>query len=143
MTDHTPDALPAPVVVPGWPHPRGYSDGMSASGRLLVTAGMIGWNPQTQVVESDNFTSQTAQALRNVLAVLAAARAAPRHLVRMTWYVTNRDEYLAAREGVGLAYREIIGKHYPAMAVVVVAGLLEPRAKVEIEATAVVPDAEP
>lgn len=142
MTDHPLDALPAPVVVPGWSTPRGYSDGMSAAGRLLVTAGMIGWNPETQTVESDNFTSQTAQALRNVVAVLRAAGAAPRHLVRMTWYVASRDEYLAAREGIGLAYREIIGKHYPAMAVVVVAGLLEPRAKIEIEATAVVPDAE-
>jgi enamine deaminase RidA (YjgF/YER057c/UK114 family) len=143
MSPHPPHALPAPVVVPGWSSPRGYSDGISATGRVLVTAGMIGWNPKTQEIESENFTSQTAQALRNVIAVLAAGGAAPQHLVRMTWYVTNRDEYLAAREGIGLAYREIIGKHYPAMAVVVVAGLLEPRAKIEIEATAVIPDAEP
>jgi enamine deaminase RidA (YjgF/YER057c/UK114 family) len=98
---------------------------------------MIGWNPETQQIESDNFTSQTAQALRNIAAVLQAAGAEPRHLVRLTWYVTNRDEYLAARDGVGVAYRQIMGKHFPAMAVVVVAGLLEPRAKVEIEATAV------
>jgi len=136
------DALPEPVVVPGWSRPHGYSDGVTARGRVLVTAGMIGWNPQTQAIESDNFASQTAQALRNIVAVLKAAGAEPQHLIRMTWYVTNRDEYLAAREGIGLAYREIIGKHYPAMAVVVVAGLLEPRAKVEIEAAAVLPDIE-
>jgi enamine deaminase RidA (YjgF/YER057c/UK114 family) len=111
---------------------------MIAAGRVLVTAGIIGWNPENQTIESDNFTSQTAQALRNVVAVLRAGGAEPRHLVRMTWYVTSRDEYLAAREGVGLAYREIIGKHYPTMAVVVVAALLEPRAKVEIEATAII-----
>lgn len=143
MTSHPRDTLPEPVVVPGWSRPHGYSDGISAKGRLLVTAGMIGWNPQTQAIESDNFASQTAQALRNVVAVLQAAGAAPRHLLRMTWYVTSRDEYLAAREGIGSAYREIIGKHYPAMAVVVVAGLLDPRAKIEIEATAVIQDAEP
>jgi enamine deaminase RidA (YjgF/YER057c/UK114 family) len=137
MTDMTSDGLPLPVSVAGWSTPRGYSDGMVATGRVLVTAGMIGWNPETQQIESDNFTSQTAQALRNIAAVLQAAGAEPRHLVRLTWYVTNRDEYLAARDGVGVAYRQIMGKHFPAMAVVVVAGLLEPRAKVEIEATAV------
>jgi enamine deaminase RidA (YjgF/YER057c/UK114 family) len=139
-SDPTPPAGgPVPIVVPGWARPNGYSDGMSASGRVVVTAGLIGWNPETQQVETDNFTSQVAQALRNVAAVLETAGASPEHLVRLTWYVTNRDEYLAARKAVGLAYREVFGRHYPAMAVVVVAGLLEPRAKVEIEATAVVP----
>ena len=139
MTDRdVSSSLPQPVTVAGWSRPHGYSDGMSAAGRVLVTAGIIGWNPENQTIESDNFTSQTAQALRNVVAVLRAGGAEPRHLVRMTWYVTSRDEYLAAREGVGLAYREIIGKHYPTMAVVVVAALLEPRAKVEIEATAII-----
>lgn len=123
--------------VPRWPRPSGFSDVVSASGRVIVTAGMIGWDPETQEIETDNFASQTAQALRNIVAALRAADAGPEHLVRLTWYVTNRDEYIAAREGIGLAYREIIGKHYPAMAVVV-AGLLEPRAKVEIEAMAVV-----
>jgi enamine deaminase RidA (YjgF/YER057c/UK114 family) len=142
MTDRTRGSLPEPVVVPDWSRPHGYSDGMIASGRVLVTAGMIGWNPRTQGIESDNFASQTAQALRNVVAVLEAAGAEPRHIVRMTWYVTSRDEYLAARGGIGAAFREIIGKHYPAMAVVVVAGLLEPRAKVEIEAMAVLPAVE-
>ena len=127
------------IVVPGWARPAGYNNGMSAHGRLVVTAGIIGWNPETCEIETDNFASQTAQALRNIVDVLKAAQSDPSHLVRMTWYVTNRDEYIASREGVGLAYREIIGRHYPAMAVVVVAGLIEPRAKVEIEATAVVP----
>lgn len=139
MTDRdVSSSLPQPVTVAGWSRPHGYSDGMIAAGRVLVTAGIIGWNPENQTIESDNFTSQTAQALRNVVAVLRAGGAEPHHLVRMTWYVTSRDEYLAAREGVGLAYREIIGKHYPTMAVVVVAALLEPRAKVEIEATAII-----
>jgi enamine deaminase RidA (YjgF/YER057c/UK114 family) len=136
MTDHD-RSLPQPVTVAEWSRPHGYSDAMTATGRVLVTAGIIGWNPQNQIIESDNFASQTAQALRNIVAVLAAAGAEPRHLVRLTWYVTSRDEYLAAREGIGLAYREILGRHYPAMAVVVVSALLEPRAKVEIEATAV------
>jgi enamine deaminase RidA (YjgF/YER057c/UK114 family) len=136
MTDHD-RAFPQPVTVAEWSRPHGYSDAMTATGRVLVTAGIIGWNPQNQIIESDNFASQTAQALRNIVAVLAAAGAEPRHLVRLTWYVTSRDEYLAAREGIGLAYREILGRHYPAMAVVVVSALLEPRAKVEIEATAV------
>jgi enamine deaminase RidA (YjgF/YER057c/UK114 family) len=126
--------------VPGWPRPSGYSDVVSARGRLVVTAGMIGWNPLTQEVETDNFASQSAQALQNVVTALRAAGAEPKDVVRLTWYVTNRDEYIASREGIGLAYRETIGKHYPAMAVVVVAGLLEPRAKVEIEATAVIAD---
>jgi enamine deaminase RidA (YjgF/YER057c/UK114 family) len=126
--------------VPDWPRPSGYSDVVSARGRLVVTAGMIGWNPLTQEVETDNFASQSAQALQNVVTALRAAGAEPKDVVRLTWYVTNRDEYIASREGIGLAYRETIGKHYPAMALVVVAGLLEPRAKVEIEATAVIAD---
>ncbi|MGQ0646168.1 MAG: RidA family protein [Gemmatimonadaceae bacterium] len=133
--------LPSPVSVPGWPRASGYSNGMLATGRVIVTAGMIGWNPITQEIETDNFASQVAQTLRNIVAVLSAADAGPEHLVRLTWYVTNRDEYLAARQSVGLAYREILGKHYPVMAVVVVSALLEPRAKVEIEATAVIPAA--
>lgn len=137
MTTRPEPMLPEPVTVPEWSRPHGYSDAMTATGRVLVTAGMIGWNPQNQTIESDNFASQTAQALRNIVTVLKTAGAEPRHLVRLTWYVTSRDEYLSAREGIGLAYREILGKHYPAMAVVVVSGLLEPRAKVEIEATAV------
>jgi enamine deaminase RidA (YjgF/YER057c/UK114 family) len=112
---------------------------MSATGRLVVTAGVIGWNPATQLIESDNLASQVAQALRNIASILAAAGAEPAHVVRLTWYITNRDEYLAARPAIGVAYRQVMAHHYPVMAVVVVSGLLEPRAKVEIEATAVVP----
>jgi enamine deaminase RidA (YjgF/YER057c/UK114 family) len=113
---------------------------MSARGRVIVTAGVIGWNPETQAIETDNFASQVAQTFRNVLAILTAGGAKAEHLVRLTWYITNRDEYIAARQSVGLAYREVFGRHYPTMAVVIVAGLVEPRAKVEIEATAVIPD---
>ena len=113
---------------------------MSATGRLVVTAGVIGWNPETHAIESDNLVSQVAQALRNIVDILAAAAAGPGHLVRLTWYVTNRDEYIAARPAIGIAYREVMGLHFPVMAVVVVAGLVDPRAKVEIEATAVVPE---
>lgn len=127
------------IVVPGWSRPHGYSDGMLAEGRVLVTAGVIGWNPETQSIETDNFGSQVAQAFRNIAAILEAGGARPEHLVRLTWYIVNRDEYLAARQAVGLAYREVFGRHYPAMAVVIVSGLVEPRARVEIEATAVIP----
>ena len=125
----------------GWAAPKGYADGVAASGRLVLTAGQIGWNPATGAFETDDFAAQAAQALRNVVAVLAEAGAAPEHLVRLTWYVTDREAYLASARALGAAYREIVGRHYPAMAVVVVAGLLEPRALVEIEATAVVPTA--
>ena len=133
-------ALPSPLTTPGWPRPSGYSDGMTARGRLVVTAGQIGWDPVTMQFQSDDFATQCAQAFRNVMAVLAAAGASGEHLVRLTWYVTSRDEYTAALREVGRAYREIVGRHFPAMAVVIVAGLVEPRAKVEIEATAVIPD---
>ena len=122
----------------GWAQPKGYSNGMAAEGRLVVTAGQIGWNPETCRFETDDFVAQTAQALKNVVAVLRAAGAEPRDLVRLTWYVTDKAAYLAAQREIGRAYREVIGKHFPTMAVVVVAGLLEDRAKVEIEGTAVV-----
>ncbi len=134
------DPLPAPVTPHEWPRGSGFSHGMSATGRVVVTAGQVGWNPRTTQFESDDFASQCAQALRNVMAVLHAAGAGAEHLVRLTWYVTSRDEYAAALRPVGEAYREIVGRHFPAMAVVIVAGLVEPRAKVEIEATAVVPE---
>ena len=128
------------VIQPdGWLAPRGYSNGMSASGRIVFTAGQIGWNPVTGKIESSSFASQTAQALRNVVSVLGKAGAQPEHLVRLTWYITNRSAYLAARAEIGEAYRDIIGRHYPAMSVVIVHGLIEPDADVEIEATAVVP----
>ncbi len=124
----------------GWARPRGYSNGTAASGRLVFTAGQIGWNPHTCQFETDDFAAQAAQTLRNVAAVLAEAGAGPEHVTRLTWYVTSRDAYLGAGRALGEAYREVLGRHYPAMAVVVVAALLEPRAQVEIEATAVVPD---
>ena len=122
---------------PGWARPRGYANGIAATGRLVFVAGQIGWDAE-QRFASDDFAAQTRQALANVVAVLACAGARPEHVVRMTWYVTSRDEYNAALAEVGAAWRELIGRNYPAMSVVVVAGLLEPRAKVEIEATAVV-----
>jgi enamine deaminase RidA (YjgF/YER057c/UK114 family) len=126
---------------PGWAPPKGYANGLAAEGRLVVTAGQIGWNPETCRFETDDFVEQTAQALKNVAAVLRAAGAEPRHLVRLTWYITDKAAYLENQKEIGRTYREVMGKHFPAMAVVVVAGLLEDRAKVEIEATAVLPEA--
>lgn len=122
---------------PGWARARGYANGVAAEGRLVFVAGQIGWDAQ-QRFASDDFAHQVRQALANVIAVLACAGAKPENVVRMTWYVTSRDEYNAALAEVGAAYRELMGRHFPAMSVVVVAALLEPRAKVEIEATAVV-----
>ena len=124
---------------PGWPRPPGYANGMAARGTMVFVAGQIGWDPQG-VFESDDFTDQVRQTLQNTLAVLAEAGAGPEHIVRMTWYVTNRQEYLAQVKQVGAAYRAVIGKHIPVMAVVEVSGLMEDRAKVEIETTAVIPD---
>ena len=121
----------------GWPRPRGYSNGVAASGRQVFVSGQIGWDAGGRIV-SDDFAAQVRQALFNIVAVLAAAGAKPEQLVRLTWYVTSRDEYVASLDAVGTAYREIIGRHYPAMSVVQIAALVEPRAKVEIEATAVV-----
>ena len=127
------------VIQPdGWPRPKGYANGMSAEGRVIAVAGQVGWDPLTGRMVSDDFAAQTAQALRNVAAVLAAAGAGPAHVVRLTWYITDRDAYLAAAAPIGTAYREVFGRHYPAMSVVVVAALIEAGAKVEIEATAVV-----
>lgn len=122
----------------GWAPPKGYANGIAAEGRLVVTGGQIGWNPETCQFETDDFVEQVAQTLRNVVAVLKEAEAEPRHVVRLTWYIIDKAAYLAAQREIGRAYREVMGKHFPAMAVVVVAGLLEDRAKVEIEATAVV-----
>jgi enamine deaminase RidA (YjgF/YER057c/UK114 family) len=122
----------------GWAPPKGYTNGIAAQGRLVFTAGQIGWNPETCQFETDDFVEQTAQALKNVAAVLQSAGAEPRHLVRLTWYITDKAAYLENQREIGRAYREVLGRHFPAMAVVVVAGLLEDRAKVEIEATAVV-----
>ena len=122
---------------PGWPRARGYAHGIEASGRLVFTAGQIGWDPSGSF--APDFAGQVRQALENVVAVLAEAGAGPEHVVRLTWYVTSREEYLGAQKEIGAAYRDVMGRHFPAMAVVVVAGLVEAEAKVEIEATAVVP----
>ena len=124
----------------GWVPPKGYANGMSARGTMVFTGGQIGWNAQQQF-ESDDFIDQTRQTLLNVRAVLEAGGAGPEHLVRLTWYVLDRKEYNARLKELGAVYREVLGKNFPAMACVQVAGLMEERAKVEIEATAVVPDA--
>lgn len=131
--------LPEILHPAGWAPARGYANGVVAEGRLVFVAGQVGWNPETGAFETDDFAAQAAQALRNVARVLAEAGAEPRHVTRMTWYVTNRREYLDAARELGAAYRDVFGRHYPAMSAVIVAGLVEERAKVEIEATAVVP----
>jgi len=123
---------------PGWARPRGYSNGVAASGRLVCVSGMIGWDAEG-VFHTDDFAGQVRQALLNIVAVLQEAGAGPQHIVRMTWYVVDKDEYVAAYKEVGAAYREIIGAHYPAMTAVQVSALVEDRARVEIEVTAVVP----
>lgn len=123
----------------GWAEPKGYANGLLTRGALLFVGGQIGWNAQ-QEFESDDFLAQTRQALLNIAAVLKAGGAQPEHMVRMTWYVVDRDEYLASLKALGGVYREIMGKNFPTMTCVQVAGLMEARARVEIEVTAVVPD---
>ena len=123
----------------GWPRPKGYANGVAASGRQVHVAGQVGWNPQG-VWETDDFAAQTRQALANIVAVLQSAGAQPKHIVRMTWYVTSKREYLDAGRDVGKAFREIIGFYDIAMTAVEVTALIEDRAKVEIEVTAVIPD---
>ena len=130
---------PVTLRVDEWPVPRGFADGMAGRGRLVVTAGIVGWNPVTGQFETDDLAEQVGQVLRSIVRVLATAGAEPRHLVRLTWYLTNRAEYLAARKAIGEQYRAVLGRHFPAMAIVFVSALLESRAKVEIEATAIVP----
>jgi enamine deaminase RidA (YjgF/YER057c/UK114 family) len=121
----------------GWVSPRGYANGVAAEGRMVFVAGQVGWNARGEF-ESDDFVAQVEQALANVVAVLRAGGATPEDVVRMTWYVTDKAAYLARQRDVGEAYRRVIGRHFPAMTLVVVAGLLEAHALVEIEATAVV-----
>ena len=123
----------------GWVTPKGYANGVAARGTMVFTGGQIGWNAQQQF-ESDDFIAQTKQTLLNVRAVLEADGAGPEHLVRLTWYVTDRNEYNSRLKELGAVYREVLGKNFPAMACVQVAGLMEERAKIEIEATAVIPD---
>ncbi len=125
---------------PGWRRPGGYSNGVAAEGRLVFVAGLVGWDENGKF-RSDDFIVQTAQALNNTVAVLAEAGAGPEHVTRMTWYITDRQDYLARQRELGEVYREIMGRHFPAMAMVAVSALMDDRAKVEIETTAVVPHA--
>lgn len=121
-----------------WLAPKGYANGIAAAGRQVFVAGQIGWNAR-QEITSDDFVAQVEQALSNIVAILAEAGGRPEHLVRLTWYVLDKAEYAARASEVGRAYRRVIGRHFPAMTLIQVAGLVEDRAKVEIEATAVLP----
>jgi len=124
---------------PGWARPRGYANGIAAKGRIVFIAGQIGWDEQSQF-QTDDLAGQVRQALANVLSVLAEAGGRPEHIARMTWYVTDKRAYLNASRAIGQVYRELMGKHYPTMTAVQVTALIEDRAQVEIEATAVVPE---
>jgi enamine deaminase RidA (YjgF/YER057c/UK114 family) len=132
-------SLPGILQPAGWARPSGYSNGVLAHGQQVFIAGQVGWNPRSGKFESAALADQVAQALRNVLAVLGEANGRPEHIARMTWYLTSRAEYIAQLEEIGAAYREIMGKHFPAMTAVEVTALIEAQAKVEIEATAVIP----
>lgn len=127
------------LLPPGWPRPKGYSNGISARGRMIFTAGVVGWDEREHFV-GESLADQFRQVLLNTLAILSEDGAGPEHVVRMTWYVTDRDDYVRNIREIGAIYRELMGKHYPAMAVVQVAGLVEPDARIEIETTAMVPD---
>lgn len=124
---------------PHWPRPRGYSNGVAAKGSMVFVSGIVGWNAQGEFASQD-FVAQVRQALLNIVEILNQAKAKPEHIARMTWYVLDKDEYMASAKEMGAAYREIIGRHYPAMTVVEVSGLVEAKARVEIEVTAVVPE---
>jgi len=132
-------SLPGVLQPEGWPRPSGYSNGVLAHGRQVFIAGQVGWNPRSGRFESAKLVDQVAQALKNVLAVLAQANGRPEHIARMTWYLTSRTEYIAHLEEIGAAYRQVMGKQFPAMTAVEVTALIEAQAKVEIEATAVIP----
>lgn len=127
------------LLPPGWPRPKGYANGVTVNGRQIYVAGMIGWDAQGQF-HTDDLAGQARQAMENIVAVLKAGGAKPEHIVRMTWYITDKKEYLAQQAEIGKAYRELIGSFSVAMTAVQVAALIEDRAKVEIEVTAVVPD---
>jgi enamine deaminase RidA (YjgF/YER057c/UK114 family) len=129
------------ILLPeGWPRPPGYSNGVIAEGRQIFIAGQVGWDAQGRF-RSSHMADQVKQSLENILAILAQAKAGPEHIVRLTWYITSRDEYHAELKQIGAAYRGVMGKHFPAMSVVQVVALMEAQAKVEIEATAVIPPA--
>ncbi|MEL4071563.1 RidA family protein [Ochrobactrum sp. GPK 3] len=123
----------------GWARPIGYANGVEARGRTVYIGGQIGWNEQQQF-ETDDFVEQTEQTLKNIVAILAEAGGKPEHIASMTWYFTDKVEYTANLKGIGRAYRDVIGKHFPAMAAVQVVALVEDRAKIEIQAFAVIPD---
>ena len=127
------------LLPPGWPRPKGYANGVSAKGRLIATAGIVGWNAREEF-ETDDLAGQFRQVLRNTLDILAEDGAGPEHIVRMTWYVTDIHAYRSSLAEIGAAWRELIGKNFPAMAVIGVTALVEPEAKIEIETLAVVPD---
>lgn len=128
------------VNPPGWPRPKGYSNGIVVEpGRTVYVAGMVGWTEKEEF-EAKDTVGQARQVFKNIVAVLTEAGAKPEHIVRMTWYITDKDEYLNGAREIGAAYREIIGRHWPVMAVIVIKGLIEAGAKLEIEATAVIPD---
>ena len=123
---------------PGWAEPKGYANGVLAQGRLVFVAGQVGWD-ETGTFRTQDFVGQVRRCLENTLAVLSEAGAGPEHVARMTWYITDREEYLSNQEDMGRAYRELMGRHFPAMSMVEVAALIEPEARVEVETTAVVP----
>lgn len=129
-----------PVVLrpKGWPQPKGYSNGMAAKGRIIVTGGVVGWDEHGKF--ADGLTAQTRKTLENIVAIIAEAGAEPRHIVRLTWYVVDIENYLALQREIGAVYREVMGRHFPAMAVVQVARLVEKTALVEIEATVILPE---
>jgi enamine deaminase RidA (YjgF/YER057c/UK114 family) len=130
---------PHQILLPAqWPRPKGYSNGMVAQGRQVFIAGQVGWDSQFRFPRT--LPEQVNQCLKNILAVLAEAQGRPEHIVRLTWYLTSREEYLGQQKEIGTAYREVMGSHYPTMSAVQVAALMEAAAKVEIEATAVIPD---
>ncbi len=124
---------------PGWARPKGYSNGIAAKGQLVFMGGQVGWNSQEEF-ESDDFSAQARQALSNIVAILAEAGGHAEHIVRMTWFIGDKEEYLGCLKDLGAAYREVIGAHFPVMSVIEVKGFIEDGAKLEIEATAVIPD---
>lgn len=138
----SPDGLvegqPVALNPRGWPRPKGYANGMSAKGRILVTGGVVGWDAMGNF--PTGFVAQTQQVLSNIVAILAEGEAGPEHIVRLTWYVVDMDEYLGCQRELGRVYRDLMGAHYSAMALVEVRRLVEPEARLEIEATAIVPD---
>lgn len=134
---HDVEAAPQVLQPSGWPMPKGYANGMAAEGRLIVTGGVIGWDTSNRL--ADGFLAQVRQTLQNIVAILAEGGASPAHLVRLTWYVVDIDEYVDNLKALGAIYREVVGAHYPAMALVQVVRLVEKAARVEIEATAVLP----